>query len=69
MLDWGVLAAMAAMAVLIWVFRPITVKKVIAVVAVIAVVWYIREVLDFGRNPIDDIPAVPDVVPDVEINP
>lgn len=49
-------------ALLMWAFRPITVWKIFGFVAFIALVWFIRQVVDFGYNPIEG------QIPDVEIN-
>ena len=49
-------------AVLLWAFRPITPLKIFGFILFIAAVWFIRQVVDFGYNPIEG------QIPDVEIN-
>lgn len=57
-----ILIIMGVTAVLMWAFRPITFWKVMGFVAFIAMVWLIRQVIDFGYNPLEG------QIPDVEIN-
>lgn len=57
----SILIVAALTAFFIWAFRPITIAKVFGFVLFIAAVWLIREVIDFGYNPIEG------QVPDVEI--
>ena len=49
-------------AVLLWAFRPITPLKIAGFVVFLAAVWFIRQVIDFGYNPLEGN------IPDVEIN-
>lgn len=52
----------AATAFFIWAFRPITLPKILGFVLFIGAVWLIRQVIDFGYNPLEGN------VPNVEIN-
>lgn len=56
-----ILVIMGITAVLLWAFRPITPLKIFGFVVFLAAVWFIRQVIDFGYNPLEGN------VPDVEI--
>jgi len=56
-----VLVIMGVTAALLWAFRPITIWKIFGFVAFLATVWFIRQVIDFGYNPLEG------QIPDVEI--
>jgi hypothetical protein len=58
----AVLLTIAATALFIWAFRPITLPKVFGFCLFIAAIWFIRQVIDFGYNPLEGN------IPDVEIN-
>jgi len=58
----AVLLTMGLTAVFIFMFRPITLPKVAGFVLFIAAIWLIRQVIDFGYNPLEG------KVPDVQIN-
>ena len=45
----------------IWAFRPITFWKIMGFVAFLGLIWFYRQVIDFGYNPLEGN------VPDVEI--
>lgn len=57
-----ILVIMGVTAVLLWAFRPITPLKILGFVLFIAAIWFIRQVVDFGYNPVEGN------IPDVEIN-
>lgn len=58
-----ILIIMGVTALLLWAFRPITIPKIFGAILFIAAIWFIRQVIDFGYNPLEGN------VPDVEINP
>jgi hypothetical protein len=58
----GILIIMGLTAFFIWAFRPITIWKIFGFVLFLGAVWFIRQVIDFGYNPLEGN------IPDVEIN-
>lgn len=56
-----VLIIAALTALFLWAFRPITLPKIFGFCLFIAAIWLIRQVIDFGYNPLEG------TVPDVEI--
>lgn len=57
-----ILVIAAVTAIFLWAFRPITPLKIFGFILFIGAVWFIRQVIDFGYNPLEGN------VPDVEIN-
>jgi hypothetical protein len=58
----AILITMGVTAIFLWAFRPITPLKIFGFVLFLAAIWFIRQVIDFGYNPLEG------QVPDVEIN-